>query len=140
MEINQAYINFAIKDVEMTKKFWQALGFSFNEEMTDERAVTVVLKEGQLYAMFITEDFFKTLTEKPLPVPGTSQVVVALSCNSREEIDEVIRLALENGASQHEEPQDYGWIYQNSFWDINGFGWNLTYVDFSKMPDNAVVE
>ncbi len=140
MEINQAYINFAIKDVERTKKFWQALGFSFNEEMTDERAVTVVLKVGQLYAMFITEDFFKTLTEKPLPVPGTSQVVVALSCNSREEIDEVIRLALENGASQHEEPQDYGWMYQNSFWDINGFGWNLTYVDFSKMPDNAVVE
>lgn len=140
MEINQAYINFAIKDVERTKKFWQALGFSFNEEMTNERAVTVVLKEGQLYAMFITEDFFKTLTEKPLPVPGTSQVVVALSCNSREEIDEVIRLALENGASQHEEPQDYGWMYQNSFWDINGFGWNLTYVDFSKMPDNAVVE
>ncbi len=140
MEINQAYINFAIKDVERTKKFWQALGFSFNEEMTDERAVTVVLKEGQLYAMFITEDFFKTLTEKPLPMPGTSQVVVALSCNSREEIDEVIRLALENCASQHEEPQDYGWMYQNSFWDINGFGWNLTYVDFSKMPDNAVVE
>ncbi|MEI5985033.1 VOC family protein [Sphingobacterium sp. PU5-4] len=140
MEINTAYINFAIKDVERTKKFWQALGFSFNEEMTDERAVTVVLKESQLYAMFIFEDFFKTLTEKPLPMPGTSQVVVALSCNSREEIDEVIRLALENGASQHEEPQDYGWMYQNSFWDINGFGWNLTYVDFSKMPDNTVVE
>ncbi|WP_099367886.1 VOC family protein [Sphingobacterium sp. 1.A.4] len=138
MEINTAYINFAIKDVERTKKFWQALGFSFNEEMTDERAVTVVLKESQLYAMFIIEDFFKT--EKPLPMPGTSQVVVALSCNSREEIDEVIRLALENGASQHEEPQDYGWMYQNSFWDINGFGWNLTYVDFSKMPDNTVVE
>ena len=140
MEINTAYINFAIKDVERTKKFWQALGFSFNEEMTDERAVTVVLKESQLYAMFIIEDFFKTLTEKPLPMPGTSQVVVALSCNSREEIDEVIRLALENGASQHEEPQDYGWMYQNSFWDINGFGWNLTYVDFSKMPENTVVE
>ncbi len=140
MEINTAYINFAIKDVERTKKFWQALGFSFNEEMSDERAVTVVLKESQLYAMFIIEDFFKTLTEKPLPMPGTSQVVVALSCNSREEIDEVIRLALENGASQHEEPQDYGWMYQNSFWDINGFGWNLTYVDFSKMPENAVVE
>lgn len=140
MEINTAYINFAIKDVERTKKFWQALGFSFNEEMTDERAVTVVLKEGQLYAMFIIEDFFKTLTEKPLPMPGTSQVVVALSCNSREEIDEVIRLALENGASQHEEPQDYGWMYQNSFWDINGFGWNLTYVDFSKMPENSEVD
>lgn len=140
MEINTAYINFVIKDVERTKKFWQALGFSFNEEMTDERAVTVVLKEGQLYAMFIIEDFFKTLTEKPLPMPGTSQVVVALSCNSREEIDEVIRLALENGASQHEEPQDYGWMYQNSFWDINGFGWNLTYVDFSKMPENSEVD
>ena len=140
MEINTAYINFAIKDVERTKKFWQALGFSFNEEMTDERAVTVVLKESQLYAMFIIEDFFKTLTEKPLPMPGTSQVVVALSCNSREEIDEVIRLALENGASQQEEPQDYGWMYQNSFWDINGFGWNLTYVDFSKMPENSEVD
>ncbi|QBR12986.1 VOC family protein [Sphingobacterium sp. CZ-2] len=140
MQINTAYINFAIKDVERTKKFWQALGFSFNEEMTDERAVTVVLKEGQLYAMFIIEDFFKTLTEKPLPMPGTSQVVVALGCNSREEIDEVIRLALENGASQHEEPQDYGWMYQNSFWDINGFGWNLTYVDFSKMPENSEVD
>jgi predicted lactoylglutathione lyase len=59
---------------------------------------------------------------------------VAISLETREEVDQVVNAAVANGATQHEEPQDYGWMYHNSFWDINGHGWNVMFADPSQMP------
>jgi len=53
---------------------------------------------------------------------------------SREEVNNVVNTALDNGATQHEEPEDHGWMYQNSFWDINGHGWNVIFADVSQFP------
>jgi len=75
-----------------------------------------------------------TFTNKPVAKENTSQVLVAVGLNSREEVDKIVNTAVENGAWQHEEPQDYGWMYQNSFWDLDGHGWNITFADMSQMP------
>ncbi|WP_228455890.1 VOC family protein [Chryseobacterium sp. POL2] len=84
--------------------------------------------------MFLIEDYFETFSEKPVAKGDTTQVLVAISLGSREEVDKVVNTALQNGAYQHEEPQDDGWMYQNSFWDINGHGWNIIFADVSKLP------
>lgn len=133
MKINQVYINLPVKDVQKTKEFWTKLGFSFNEQISDEKAVCVTMSDT-IYVMFLQEDYFQTFSERPVPKGDTTQVLVAISLNSREEVDQLVNTALENGGYQHEEPQDYGWMYQNSFWDINGLGWNVTFADFSKIP------
>ncbi len=134
MNINEVYINLPIKDVEKTKAFWKALGFGINPHVTDEKAVCVILKEELINVMFLTEEFFETFSERPVPKGDTTQVLVAISLNSREEVDKVVSAALANGAHQHEEAQDYGWMYQNSFWDINGHGWNVVFSDPSQFP------
>lgn len=134
MKINQIYVNLPVKDVQKTREFWGKLGFSFNEEMSSEKAVCVEMKEEQIYVMFLTEESFQTFSERPVPKGDTTQVLVAISLNSREEVDQVVNTALENGATQHEEPQDYGWMYHNSFWDINGHGWNVMFADASQIP------
>lgn len=134
MNINEVYINLPIKDVEKTKAFWKALGFEINPHVTDEKAVCVILKEDLINVMFLTEEFFETFSERPVPKGDTTQVLVAISLNSREEVDKVVNAALANGAHQHEEPQDHGWMYQNSFWDINGHGWNVVFSDPTQFP------
>ncbi|MDN5422685.1 MAG: VOC family protein [Chryseobacterium sp.] len=134
MKINQIYVNLPVKDVQKTKEFWTQLGFSVNDQMSNEKSVCVVMKEGQIYVMFLTEESFRTFSERPLPNGDTTQVLVAISLDSRAEVDQVVNAALENGATQHEEPQDYGWMYHNSFWDINGHGWNVMFADSSQMP------
>lgn len=134
MTISEVYINLPIKDVQKTKGFWSKLGFQINEQFSDDKAVCVVFKENSISAMFLIEDYFETFSEKPLPKGDTTQVLVAISLGSREEVDKVVNTALQNGAYQHEEPQDDGWMYQNSFWDINGHGWNIIFADVSKLP------
>lgn len=134
MKANQIYVNLPVKDVQKTKAFWTQLGFEINEQFSDDKATCVVIKEDSIYVMFLTEEYFMTFSERPVPKGDTTQVLVAIGLNSREEVDQVVNTALQNGASQHEEPQDYGWMYQNSFWDLDGHGWNVTFADMSQMP------
>ncbi|WP_353146136.1 VOC family protein [Chryseobacterium sp.] len=134
MKVNQIYVNLPVKDVQKTQEFWTRLGFPINQQFSDEKAVCVVMKEDNIYVMFLDEAYFQTFTGKPVAKENTSQVLVAVGLNSREEVDKVVNAAVENGAHQHEEPQDYGWMYQNSFWDPDGHGWNMTFADVSQMP------
>ena len=133
MKINQIYVNLPVKDIQKTKEFWTKLGFSINEQITDERAVCVIMNDNT-YVMFLTEEHFQTFSERPVPKGDTTQVLIAIGLDSREEVDQLVNTAVENGAYQHEEPQDYGWMYHNSFWDINGHGWNVMFSDPSQMP------
>lgn len=133
MKVNQIYVNLPVKDIQKTKKFWTKIGFSINEQFSDDKAVCVVMNDT-IYVMFLTEEYFQTFSERPVPKGDTTQVLVSIGLNTREEVDQVVNAAVANGSYQHEEPQDYGWMYQNSFWDINGHGWNVTFADMSQMP------
>jgi predicted lactoylglutathione lyase len=113
MKVNQIYVNLPVKDIEKTKEFWTNVGFPINEQITDEKAVCVMLNDN-IQVMFLTEEFFETFSERPVPKGDTTQVLVAIGLDSREEVDQVVNTAVANGAYQHEEPQDHGWMYQNS--------------------------
>jgi len=133
MKINQIYVNLPVKDIQKTKEFWTNIGFSINEQITDEKAVCVMMSDN-IQVMFLTEEFFQTFSERPVPKGDTTQVLVAIGLDSRDEVDQLVNAALANGAYQHEEAQDHGWMYQNSFWDINGHGWNVIFADPSQFP------
>ena len=133
MNVQYIYVNLPVKDTSKTKEFWTNLGFGINEEISNENAVCVNLNEN-MFVMFLTEEFFQTFSERPVPNGDTTQVLVAIGMSSREEVDNVVNAAMANGATQHEEAQDHGWMYQNSFWDINGHGWNVMFTDISQMP------
>ncbi|ROI00092.1 VOC family protein [Chryseobacterium daecheongense] len=133
MKISQIYVNLPVKDIQKTREFWTNLGFSINEQFSDDKAACVIMNDD-IYVMFLTEEYFQTFSHKPVPKGDTAQVLVAIGLNSREEVDTVVNTALKNGGTQDEEPQDYGWMYQNSFWDINGHGWNVTFADISQFP------
>ncbi|WP_415327720.1 VOC family protein [Chryseobacterium sp. MMS23-Vi53] len=133
MKINQIYVNLPVKDIQKTKEFWSNIGFSINDQISDEKAVCIVMSDN-IQVMFLEEEFFQTFSERPTPKGDTTQVLVAIGLDSREEVDQVVNAAVANGAYQHEEAQDHGWMYQNSFWDINGHGWNVIFADPSQIP------
>lgn len=133
MKANQIFVNLPVKNIEKTKEFWTKLGFEFNEQISDENAVCVILNETAS-VMFLKEEYFETFTSKPVPKGDTTQAIVAISLDTREDVDQVVNTALANGATQHEQPEDHGWMYQNSFWDINGLAWNVVFADMSQIP------
>ncbi|MDH6254267.1 putative lactoylglutathione lyase [Chryseobacterium sp. H1D6B] len=134
MKINQIYVNLPVKDVAKTRTFWTKLGFAVNEQFSNENAVSIVLNEQSIFVMFLKEEFFKTFTNRPLAKGDTTQVLLAIGTDSREDLDYIIQTAVENGGSKYSEPQDNGWMYQSAFADPDGHQWEVMFADMSQFP------
>jgi len=132
-KIQSIYVNLPIEDVTVTRNFWTKLGFAFNEQFSDEKALCLVLNEGSMYAMLLTKAFFSTFTNRPIGNSNTTQVILAVAVESREKVDAIVQLALANGGTRYKEATDHGWMYYDSFADIDGHQWEIMYTDMSKL-------
>lgn len=131
----QIYINLPVKDIERSKEFFTKLGFSFNEQFTDDKAACLEIGEN-IYSMLLLEKFFKSFTKKEISdAKKSTEVLIAIDAESREAVDEMVRKAVEAGGSIYNEPQDYGWMYGHSFEDLDGHQWEVLYMDESRMPE-----
>jgi uncharacterized protein len=131
------YVNLPVKDLERSKEFFTRLGFSFDPRFTDDKAACLVIGEN-IYAMLLTEPFFKQFTKKEIcDSTKYTEVLIAIDRESREEVDTLVRKAIEAGGSQYSEPRDHGWMYQNTFADPDGHQWEVMYADESKLPQEA---
>lgn len=121
--------NLAVKDLDKSKAFFSALGFSFNPKWGNENAAFMNIVEGSLHAMLTTESFFKSLTGKAVAqAKEANEVVICLSCESREEVDSLIAKATAAGARIPHPPEDSGFMYDQGFEDIDGHLWNLVWM------------
>ena len=86
--------------------------------------------------MLLLEKFFKTFTKKDISdTTKNAEVIVALSAESREKVDQMVNKAVEAGGTEPREPQDYGWMYGRAFEDINGHIWEIFYMNEKAMPE-----
>ncbi len=132
--IKSIYVNLPVKNLAQTKAFWTKLGFTFNEQFSDEKALCLILNEGLMYSMLITHEFFSTFTNRSIADGTSTQVLLAIEVESREKLDEIVQQALANGGSRYRESADHGWMYYDSFADIDGHQWEVMYTDASKIP------
>lgn len=134
MKVKTIYINLPILDVTKTRAFWTKLGFSFNEQFSDDKALCLVLNEGLIYSMLITKEYFSTFTNRPVYDGSTTQTLLAIEVDSKEKVDEIVKLALENGATRYKESVNHGWMYYDTFADIDGHQWEVMFTDLTKIP------
>ena len=134
MKIKSIYINLPVQDLSKSRNFWTKLGFTFNDQFSDDKAICLVLNEGTMYSMLITNEFFKTFTNRSIADSSTTQVLIAVEVESREKVDEIVRLALENGGSRYKESADHGWMYYDSFADLDGHQWEVMFTDATQIP------
>lgn len=132
--VKQIFVNLPVSNLEATMEFFGKLGFTFNEQFTDENAACMVIGEN-LYTMLLTEAFFQTfITKEIADTTKVTEVLNALSVESREEVDEMMAKALEAGANEPREPQDQGFMYSRAFEDLDGHIWEVFYMDMSQAP------
>ncbi len=116
----QVFVNIPTTDLDRSKAFFTALGWTINPHFTDENAACVVIDDG-VYLMVLTRDFYATFTDKPIVDPHTAlQLETALSRDSREEVDALLEKAIAAGGKEHRETQDYGFMYARDFEDPDG--------------------
>jgi predicted lactoylglutathione lyase len=130
------FVNLPVKDLNKTIEFFTKLGFKFNPQFTDVNATCMIIGLD-IFVMLLIEKFFKTFTKKEIcDTSKNTEVIVALSVESREKVDQMINKAIEAGGRESREPQDHGWMYGRSFEDINGHLWEIIYMDESAVKND----
>jgi uncharacterized protein len=118
-----------VRDLEKSKDFFSTLGFRFNPKFTDNKAACMIVNE-ETFVMLLTRSFFKTFTKRE--VCDTSQYtegLLALSCENRAEVDEMVKRAIAAGGQHAMDPQDHGFMYGWSFYDLDGHHWEVFWMD-----------
>lgn len=131
--VTKIFINLPVSDLKKSIDFFSALGFTFNPQFTDEKAACMVMSE-HIYAMLLTNSFFKTFTKKEIAdAHKTTEVMLAIDAESKAAVDSMVKKAVAAGGTIYMEPQDHGWMYQHSFADLDGHQWEILYMDESKL-------
>ena len=124
----QVFINLPVADLAKSMTFFKALGYSHNPQFTDDTAACIVVSET-IFVMLLTHDRFRDFT--PKAVCDTSkavEVLLSLSCESREEVDGLVAKAVAAGGSTYDKPEDFGFMYTHSFVVPDGHGWGLVHM------------
>jgi len=127
--VTKIFVNLPVKNLAASMEFFEKLGFTFNPQFTDENAACMVISED-IFAMLLMEEFFRTFTQKEIAdATKTAEAILALSVESREQVDLMMESALTAGASEPREAQDHGFMYGRSFEDPDGHLWEIFYMD-----------
>ncbi len=127
------FVNLPVKDLEKSKAFFSSLGFTFNPQFTDDKAASMVISED-IYVMLLVEQFFSSFTKKAIADATTStESIICLSADSREEVDNMVNAAIAAGGSAPNDKQDHGFMYGHGFQDLDGHLWEIMYMDMAAM-------
>jgi hypothetical protein len=132
----QFWINLPVKDLNKSIEFFSKLGFSFDSQFgnTDESAC-LVIGEKNVIVMLFAESIFKNITRNEIAdSKQATEVLLSIDAETREEVDEIAKKAVEAGATIFGEPDDQSWMYGCGFADLDGHRWNVLYMDMNNMP------
>ena len=125
----EVFINLAVKNLEKSMEFFSSLGFTFNMQFTDKNAACMVISD-KAYVMLLMEPYFRTFTRRQ--VADTSRYtegLFALSCESRAEVDDIVKKALAGGGKPAMDAKDHGFMYTWSFYDLDDHHWEVLWMD-----------
>lgn len=127
------FVNIPITNVQKTIIFFEALGFNFNVQFTDAGSTSMLVGEDA-YFMFLEQEKFTSFAKRPLGNPRKeTSSIFALSVDSRAEVDEMVKKAVAAGGSHAADPQDHGFMYGWSFYDLDGYHWEVFWMDPKAM-------
>ncbi len=122
------FLNLPVKDLPASREFFSKLGFTFNEDFSDDKAASLVLG-SDAYVMLLTEQFFSTFTGKSLAdATKTTEVIAAIGVDSRQRVDEIVDTALASGGRASQETSEQEGMYGRSFQDLDGHLWEVMYM------------
>ena len=123
------FVSLPVADVSISKRFYEALGYQANSQFADETTACIVISDA-INVMLATHAKFKMLTPKEIADPRkVCQSLISLSCESRSAVVDLVAKAIAAGGSEAHEPEDHGFMYQHGFYDPDGHGWGIFWMD-----------
>ena len=123
------YVNLVVRDLNKSREFFSTLGFEFNAKFSDEKAACMIIS-NEASVMLLTEPFFRSFTKRePCDTTKFTEALLAISCHNRAEVDQLVKKAVASGGKYATEPQDHGFMYGWSFYDLDGHHWEVLWMD-----------
>lgn len=133
------FVNLPVADLPKAKTFYEAIGFTNEPRFTDETAACMVLSEA-IHVMLLTHAKWKTFTTRPIPSTESSEVSLAVSCDSKDEVNRLVEIAgAHGGIADVNPPEDHGFMLQRSFTDLDGHVWEPMWMDPAVASGDAHV-
>ncbi len=129
------FVNLPVKDLVKTKEFFSKLGYTYNEQFTNEVAACMVVSD-HIFVMLLTEPFFKGFIQKEIvDAKKATEVLICLSAESKQAVDRMVNAAVEAGGKALPNKQEmgefmYGWGYE----DLDGHHWEVMWMDMTQVP------
>jgi len=123
------FVNLAVNDLPRTKAFFSKLGFTYNPQFTNDEAACMPISEDA-FVMLLRRDRVKDFTKKEIcDTARYTEGLFALSCDSRAEVDAMVDTAIEAGGREATDPQDHGFMFVRTFYDLDGHHWEIMWMD-----------
>ncbi|MFJ9903869.1 VOC family protein [Streptomyces sp. NPDC101152] len=123
------FVNLATDDVDASKKFFTELGFAINPQFSGEDSTCVMISDT-IVVMLLSKRHYANFTKKEIAdSTRTSEVLLCLSAESREKVDELVEKAVAAGGRANDDVQDQGYMYGRSFDDLDGHSWEVMWMD-----------
>lgn len=126
--VNSLFVNLPIESLDRSVEFFSQLGFEFNPQFTDEQSTCMIISDN-IFVMLLETEKFRGFIEKPIALREATETILALSCDSIEEVRRMCEKAFELGARKHNEPQDMGFMFGWGFEDLDGHLWEAFWMN-----------
>lgn len=123
------FVNLPVQDLERSRTYFSALGYTFNPQFTDDNATCMVISDS-IFAMLLVRPYFATFTPREIvDARAATEVLIGLAADSREEVDRIADAALAAGGVEHRPAADHGFMYQRAIADLDGHVWEYLWMD-----------
>ncbi len=123
------FVNLPVKELQRAVDFFCQLGFHFNAQFSDDNAACLMVS-ADIHIMLLVEKYFNSFTHKPsADARRTSEMILSISAESRQKVDELFEKALKAGGRAYGDTQDEGWMYARGFEDLDGHMWEFMWMD-----------
>lgn len=130
----QIFINLAVKDLQRSMDFYTALGFTNNQQFSDDSGKCMVWSDT-IFLMILSHEKFASFATKPIADTKLNVAgLFSLSTDSLDEINTMMENGLKAGGIEPNELRDYGFMQQRTIEDFDGHTWEIFFMDMSKLP------
>lgn len=128
------FVNLPVADLNKSITFYESLGFTKNPMFSDDTAACMVLSDV-IHVMILSHAKWKSFTDRPIPDSGSSEVMLCLSCDSKDEVNAFVDAGAANGGTADlQPPQDHGFMFQRTLVDPDGHVWEPMWMDMTAVP------
>lgn len=127
------FVNLPVESVSASTRFYEAIGCRKNEQFSSDQAASMAWSDVITFQL-LARDYFATFTSKQIcDARSTCQVLLCLSCESREQVDSLSGIAAANGGKAVRDAIDFGFLYNRAVEDPDGHVLELAWMNPESM-------